>query len=234
MKLPDELARRLAITEDLPNLEQALTHPSYSNEKRRGPRVDYQRLEFLGDAVLGLCVSELLMASFPEAKEGQLSLLRSSLVNTEALAAWARSVGLGAALFMGRGADAAGERGQSSVLADAVEALVAAVYLDLGMAEARALTERIVAEALAAQRSGPVRDSKSELQERVQKTGGPTPRYRVTRSEGPDHSRTFVVEVEVDGAVLAEGHGRSKKLAEQAAAHAAMQAHDGIAKKETP
>jgi ribonuclease III len=234
VKLPDELARRLEIEEDLPNLEEALTHPSFSNEKRRGARVDYQRLEFLGDAVLGLCVSELLMASFPEAKEGQLSLLRSSLVNTEALAAWARTVGLGSALFMGRGADAAGERGQSSVLADAVEALVAAVYLDLGMAHARTLTERIVAEALAGQRSGPIRDSKSELQERVQATGGPTPRYRVTRSEGPDHSRTFVVEVEVGGEVLAEGHGRSKKLAEQAAAHAAMQVHEGISKKETP
>jgi ribonuclease III len=222
VKLPEELAARLSLSEDLPHLEQALTHPSSSNERRRGLKADYQRLEFLGDAVLGLCVSEILMAKFPEAQEGELSLLRSSLVNTEALASWARSLDLGAALFMGRGADAAGERGQSSVLADAVEALVAAVYLDLGMDRARGLSDRIVAEGLARQPSGPTRDAKSELQERVQATGAPSPRYRVTRTEGPDHCLSFVVEVEVAGEILAEGQGRSKKLAEQAAAQAAI------------
>lgn len=233
MKLPEELARRLELTEDLAHLEQALTHPSYSNEKKRGKRVDYQRLEFLGDAVLGLCVSELLVARFPEAQEGRLSLLRSSLVNTEALAVWARTVDLGSALAMGRGADAAGERGQSSVLADAVEALVAAVYLDLGMERARRLSEQIVAEALARQPSGPSRDAKSELQERVQGAGAPSPRYRVTATEGPDHRRSFVVEVEVAGGVLAVGHGRSKKLAEQAAAQAAITRMDAGVGAET-
>jgi ribonuclease-3 len=222
--LPENIARRLNLPEDLPHLEEALTHPSYSNEQRRGARVDNQRLEFLGDAVLGLCVSQLLMSRFPMADEGELSLMRAALVNTEALASWARAVDLGRALRLGRGADAAGERDQTNVLADAVEAVVGAVYIDLGLERARAFTEAIVAEPLArAEREGGSgRDAKSELQERVQAAGEPSPRYRVVAAEGPDHQREFVVAVEVAGQVVSEGRGRSKKLAEQAAARAAL------------
>ena len=223
--IPDDLAERLHVTGELAHLEEALTHPSYANEQR-ARRTDNQRLEFLGDAVLGLLVGEILMERFPAAKEGELSLLRSLLVNTEALAAWARAVALGPALRLGRGADTAGERDRDNVLADAVEAIVGALYLDRGLTDARALAGAIVAEPLARLAPGASigRDAKSELQERVQAEGGCSPRYRVVATEGPDHRREFVVVVEVDGAVLGEGRGRSKKLAEQAAARAAIDA----------
>jgi ribonuclease III len=208
------------------HLEEALTHPSFANEQRLGRRADNQRLEFLGDAVLGLFASEILMERFPAAKEGELSLMRSQLVNTEALAAWARSIDLGPVLRLGRGADAAGERERDNVLADAVEALVGAVYLDRGIAASRRFSAAIVAEPLSRLERAPVvgRDPKSELQEQVQAEGGPSPRYRVVGVEGPDHRRAFVVVVEVNGEVLGEGRGRSKKLAEQAAARAAIDA----------
>jgi ribonuclease-3 len=229
------LAERLGLSGDLPHLEEALTHPSFANEQR-GRCADNQRLEFLGDAVLGLLVGELLMARLPSANEGELSLLRSQLVNTEALATWARSVDLGPPLRLGRGADAAGERDRDNVLADAVEALVGAVYLDRGMAEARALAGVIVADPLARLGDGAAveRDPKSELQEQVQAGGGTSPRYRVTGTEGPDHRRSFVVVVEVDGRVLGEGRGRSKKLAEQAAARAAIAGRAAAASAPAP
>jgi len=167
-----------------------------------------------------------LMKRFVNAREGELSLMRSQLVNADALAVWARAVGLGPALRLGRGADAAGERDRDNVLADAVEALVGAIYLDLGLDAARRLAEEIVATPLSKCATEPSlgRDPKSELQERVQAQGGVSPRYRVIAAEGPDHRREFVVAVEVDSAVVGEGRGRSKKLAEQAAARAAIDA----------
>jgi ribonuclease-3 len=221
--IPPELAERLRLDVDLPHLAEAVTHSSFANEQR-GRCPDNQRLEFLGDAALGLLVGELLMERLPAAKEGELSLMRSQLVSTEALAAWARAVGLGPALRLGRGADAAGDREQDSVLADAAEALVGAVYVDRGLIAARALAATIVEEPLARLVTGAGRDAKSELQEQVQAEGGTSPRYRVVATEGPDHRRAFVVVVEVDGAVLGEGRGRSKKLAEQSAARAAIEA----------
>jgi len=210
----------------LPHLEEALTHPSFANEQKPWRRADNQRLEFLGDAVLGLLAGEILMERFPAAKEGELSLMRSLLVNTEALAAWARRIDLGPELRLGRGADAAGERERETVLADAVEALVGGVYLDLGLEVARKLSAAIVAEPLSRLETASAvgRDPKSELQEQVQAEGGPSPRYRVVGVEGPDHRRAFIVVVEVDGEILGEGRGRSKKLAEQAAARAAIHA----------
>lgn len=234
--LPSELLRRLdlGLEGDLPHLEEALTHPSFSNEQRGGRRVDNQRLEFLGDAVLGLCVTELLMERFPGAREGELSMMRSALVNTDALAAWAREIELGAALRVGRGAEVAGERDQTNVLADATEALVAALYLDRGIESARALSRKIVARPLEKLASGSSfgRDPKSELQERVQARGAASPRYRLVGTEGPDHGRAFLVAVEVDGKVIGTGQGRSKKLAEQAAARAALAVLDGGAAPE--
>jgi ribonuclease III len=222
--LPADLRTRFGLTGEMPHLDEALTHPSFSNEQRGGKCADNQRLEFLGDAVLGLLVSEVLMSRFPAAQEGELSRMRSLLVNTEALASWARRAGLGASLRLGRGADAAGERDRDNVLADAVEALVGAVYLDRGVEAARALGGEIVAEPLARLETGQSigRDPKSELQERVQAEGASSPRYRVIGTEGPDHQRIFIVVVEVGGVVLGEGRGRSKKLAEQAAARAAI------------
>ncbi len=222
---PDALLERLSLEGPLGHLDEALTHASFANE-HRGGCADNQRLEFLGDAVLGLLVGELLMERFPAAREGELSLLRSLLVSADALAAWARSVELGPALRLGRGADAAGERDRDNVLADAAEALVGAVYLDRGLPAARGLAAGIVAEPLARLevRGAVDRDAKSELQERVQAGGGTSPRYHVVSAEGPDHRREFVVEVEVEGQVLGLGRGRSKKLAEQAAARAAIAA----------
>ena len=221
-----ELAERLGLEGPCAHLEEALTHPSYANEHKGSAR-DNQRLEFLGDAVLGLCVSEQLMDRFRDAREGELSLMRASLVNTEALASWARDASVGTALRLGRGADAAGERTQKNVLADAVEAIVGAVYLDLGLEAARRVSRAIVAEPLERLATGPrlERDAKSELQERVQARGGASPKYRVVEAIGPDHNREFVVAVDVDGEVLGEGRGRSKKQAEQDAARAAL--HSG-------
>ncbi|MFO0755636.1 MAG: ribonuclease III [Byssovorax sp.] len=223
-----ELLQRLSIADpaEVPHLDEALTHPSFANEQR-GKCSDNQRLEFLGDAVLGMVTSEALMARFPAANEGELSLMRSLLVNAEALAAFGRSIGLAAELRVGRGADSSGERDRDNVLADAVEAIVGALYLDLGLDRARALGARIVAEPLSRiGQAQAARDAKSELQEKVQAEGGSSPRYRIIRAEGPDHRRSFVVEVDVDGVVLAEGTGRSKKTAEQAAARAALDARE--------
>jgi ribonuclease-3 len=227
---PAAILACLHVEGELTHLGEALTHPSFANEQR-GHCADNQRLEFLGDAVLGLLVGEILMERFPAAKEGELSLLRSLLVSTEALASWARSVGLGPWLRLGRGADAAGDRERDSVLADAAEALVGAVYLDRGASAARALAGTIVTEPLARLegRDTVGRDAKSELQERVQAEGGASPRYRVIGTQGPDHRREFVVEVEAEGRVLGQGRGRSKKLAEQAAARAALTALSGPA-----
>ena len=210
---------------ELPHLTQALTHPSYANEQKKpgsvaGPESDYQRLEFLGDAVLGLVVSEELMRRFPTAREGELSQLRAHVVSTDALAAFARDLGVGEALLLGRGASASRDRDQASVLADAVEAVIGAVHLDKGLGAARVVILEIIARGLASPR--PVRDAKSALQERIQSMGESAPIYRLVSSEGPDHARDFVVEVELPGGHVVRGHGRSKKAAEQAAAADAL------------
>ncbi len=214
-------ARLLAIVGpgDLPRLGEALTHPSYANEMGLA---DNQRLEFLGDAVLGLCVSELLVASKPEADEGALTRMRSSLVNGEALAAWARTLDLGECLAVGKGARAGGDREQTNVLADAVEAVVAAVYDAHGLAGARALVADITREKIAASELLETRDPKSTLQERMQAAGYGAPRYRIVSTTGPAHDPTFDVEVLADGETLARGTGRSKRQAERAAAAAAL------------
>jgi ribonuclease-3 len=209
---------------EVPRLGEALTHPSFANES---PSPDNQRLEFLGDAVLGLCVSELLAQANPDADEGVLTRMRSALVNAEALARWARKEQLGPCLALGRGAQAGLEREQTNVLADAVEALVAAVFASHGLDGARALVRIVVAEPIAeAERLG-MRDPKSALQERVQAAGGAAPSYRVVSSRGPQHEQIFEVEVLVGGEVRGKGEGRSKRLAERAAANAALSAMEG-------
>ena len=200
-------------------LEEALTHPSYANEANVP---DNQRLEFLGDSVLGLCVSELLAEAHPDADEGVLTRMRSALVNAEALARWGRAERIGACLTLGRGAQAGLEREQTNVLADAVEALVAAIFASHGLDGARAFVRVVVAEPMAeAERLG-MRDPKSALQERVQAAGGAAPSYRVASSRGPQHAQIFEVEVLVEGEVRGRGEGRSKRLAERAAANAAL------------
>ena len=204
---------------EIPRLEEALTHSSYANE---ASTPNNQRLEFLGDSVLGLCVSELLVVTFPEADEGTLTRMRASLVNADALARWARNISLGEALFLGRGARASGEGAQTNVLADAVEAVVAAVYEAGGMQPARALVEEVVKEPLLEVARLGERDPKSSLQEIVQRSGLAAPSYRVQEMRGPQHDPTFIVEVIIDGAVRGTGEGKSKRLAERAAAAALL------------
>lgn len=200
-------------------LDEALTHPSFANES--GAR-DNQRLEFLGDAVLGLCVTEALEVENPDASEGELTRVRAALVNAEALAVWGREVGLGECLSMGRGARAGTESDQTNVLADAVEALIAAVYLARGLPGARALTTAVTSQARAEGSRLASLDPKSALQEKVQARGAASPRYQVVASSGPAHEPLFEVEVIVGDTVLARGSGRSKRLAERAAAEAAL------------
>jgi ribonuclease-3 len=203
-----------------PRFEEALTHASFANEVGV---LDNQRLEFLGDAVLGLCVSELLSAAHPQADEGKLTRMRSGLVNADALAAWARRVGLGGCLALGRGARAGAERDQTNVLADAVEAVVAAVYEARGLDGALHLVQEVVGGLLEDADLLGMRDPKSALQERVQGRGMPAPAYRVVATRGPQHEQVFEVEVAVGDQPLGQGIGRSKRLAERAAATQALE-----------
>lgn len=200
-------------------LDEALTHRSFANE---AGVADNQRLEFLGDSVLGLCVSELLAAAHPDADEGKLTRMRSALVNGEALAAWARRVGVGASVAFGRGAKLGSEREQTNVLADAAEAIIAAIYEARGIDGARALVRDVVGDLLERADELSAADPKSALQERVQARGLPAPTYRVVDVRGPAHEQTFVVEVLVGDSPVARGEGRSKRLAERAAAAAAL------------
>jgi ribonuclease III len=214
-----EFVVRLVGPGDIPRFEEALAHPSFANETNKP---DNQRLEFLGDAVLGLCVSEMLVTAHPMADEGKLTRMRSALVNGEALATWARRVDLGMCVALGRGAKLGSEREQTNVLADASEALVAAVYEARGLAGARLLVRDLVsglfdkADALA------MLDPKSELQERVQAAGMSAPTYRLVDVRGAPHDQFFEVEAIVGDRAVARGEGRSKRLAERTAAMNAL------------
>ena len=206
---------------EIPRLDEALTHPSFANES---VAADNQRLEFLGDSVLGMCVTEELETTHPEADEGELTRMRAALVNAEALAKWGREVGLGDCLAMGRGARSGADKDQTNVLADAVEAVIAAVYLARGLEGARRLTREVTMAARAEGARLSTLDPKSALQEHVQARGESSPKYRVVGSSGPPHDPVFEVEVLVGDAVVARGAGRSKRLAERAAAEAALAA----------
>ncbi len=202
----------------------ALTHKSYCNEHRGEAVVDNERLEFLGDAVVDLVVSHRLMERFPAADEGELSKLRALIVNEESLARVARDLRIGELLRMGRGEELTGGRDKSSVLADALEAVVAAVYLTQGVAGAMALVDRHFAEALDGVAEGKSGDDyKTRLQELMQRQGRVPPRYRVVAEEGPDHAKRFEVEVSVGSEVFGRAIGRSKKEAEQAAARKTLE-----------
>jgi ribonuclease-3 len=212
------IATLVGLETDAPKLEEALTHPSYSNERRDLP--DNQRLEFLGDAVLGFCVGELLFMREPNANEGVLTRMRAQLVSAEALTVWARSHELSKALRLGRGAEAAGLGDATNVLADAVEALVAAVFLERGLDAARSLCRSIAEPVL--QSVGAELDPKSELQERLQAQSGLAPSYELVETGGPAHDRWFRVEVRHQGVLLGEGRGKSKRSAERSAAAQAL------------
>lgn len=222
---PDALATTLGhIFRRRQVLLDALTHTSYAAEHPAPGVVSNERLEFLGDAVLGLIASDLLYARFPAAPEGELSNLRAALVRASALADLARRVDLGPHLRLGRGEEATGGRERELLLARAMEAVIGALYLDGGMRAARRFLEPLLShevEGVLAQRN--VKDAKSLLQERAQAQLGITPTYRVVAEEGPSHARTFVVEALVGEHVIGRGEGRSKRHAEQAAAQNALE-----------
>jgi ribonuclease-3 len=203
----------------------ALTHKSYVNEHRAEGLGDNERLEFLGDAVIDLAVSHRLMERFPDAQEGLLSKLRAAIVNEQGLSRVADAIGLGELLLLGRGEEQTGGRSKPSVLADALEAVVAALYVGGGLPLALAFVDRFFGEALGSAAAGLAdRDYKTQVQELAQGRLRATPRYRVIDERGPDHAKTFVVEVTVSGKVYGSGEGRSKKDAEQLAARKALEA----------
>ncbi len=205
-------------------LADALTHRSFKNERPDLARTDNERLEFLGDAVLGMGVAVLLADAYPDQGEGALTRLRADVVCEASLAAVARSLEVGDALRLGKGEERSGGRDKPRLLASAMEAIVGAVLTDGGSGPALELVERLFAEQVA-QASGQ-RDVKSRLQEWAQREHGATPVYRVVRAEGPDHERVFHVAVDLEGRTLAEGTGRSKAEAERSAARKALDARE--------
>jgi ribonuclease-3 len=206
-------------------LEHALTHTSRANEDVSGGVIDNESLEFLGDAVLGFAIADILFRRFPERDEGWKSKMKAALVSTASLARLAERLDLGEHLLLGRGEEKTGGRRKQALLADGYEALIAAIYLDGGVDHATAFIAR--------QFEGPVNearaparafyDFKSALQERVQSTGVALPEYAVIGETGPDHHKTFRVEVRVGGRPVASAAGRSKKEAEQEAARLALE-----------
>ena len=225
---PADTAKRVELAEsilkhkfaDQDLVLRALTHPSAVEE--RDPQAYYERLEFLGDSIVGFLIAEELYRRFPLMDEGGLTRIRVSVVSRTALGKVAADLGLAEALVVGESERGTGGRGLKSALGNAYEALVAALYLDAGMAAARkwvlATLGPLISEDVAASLENP----KSELQERLQ-ARGKTPAYRLTSQDGPPHARTFTVEVEVGGKVMGVGSGHTKKEAEAAAAAAAIE-----------
>ena len=206
-------------------LERAFVHRSYCNEHELEASESYERMEFLGDAVLGLVISDLLYQQFPEADEGQLTKARASLVKGRVLAGVARRLGLGEMLKVGHGVEASGDRDKDKVLAATLEAVIAAVYLDQGLEAARQFVSRHMSAELTdiSQRKVPPENPKSKLQELLQGHGLPTPSYRLTGRAGPDHNPVFCVEAVVGERIIGQGEGGRKSEAERSAAEAALE-----------
>ncbi len=203
-------------------LAQALCHRSFLNEHSGSDLKDNERLEFLGDAVLGLCTGQMLMERFPEKREGELSKLRSILVSEKGLSDIARAIDLGRFIKLGKGEMLSGGHEKNSILSDTFEAIVAAVYLDQGFTTVFNLVQRLFSPKLSSgSNTDQTRDYKSTLQEFVQETGNPAPVYRLEKESGPDHDKTFEVVVHVLGR-HARGIGKTKKAAEQDCARQAL------------
>jgi len=220
----DELQRRIEYRfRDRGLLEHALTHKSRAAEDASGGISDNESMEFLGDAVLGLVVADALFRQYPLYDEGQKSKIKASVVSTQSLARHAERLQLGEHLILGRGEEKTGGRFKQALLADAYEALIAAIYLDGGLESAQTFLLRELREALdAGGAPGFAPDFKSALQERLQAIGSPLPEYRVSGESGPDHRKIFSVDVVVSGQVLGSASGKAKKEAEQEAARIAL------------
>lgn len=219
----EKLEEKLGYTfHDRRLLENALTHSSYANENKSKGETSNERLEFLGDSVLGMVVADHLYRTHPDMPEGELTRTRAALVCEDSLVEVAAQLELGEYLKLGRGEDAGGGRKRPSIQADAVEAVIAAVYLDGGIGSARKLITNFILTNNEREQEGAVRDFKTALQELVQRESGRVLSYRLMGESGPDHAKVFSVEVDLNGQPIGAGEGRSKKEAEQNAAKAAM------------
>jgi len=219
-----ELEGKLGIKfRDRSLLHLALVHGSAAAESRSRHGENYERLEFLGDSVLNLAISDHLYRLFPRRLEGDLARLRAGIVSETALARVARGLDLGRYVVLGRGEEKGGGRSRPALLADALEAVLGAVYIDSGYGVAHYCITRWFGDELSRLEEPGEGDYKSQLQELVQQLERRLPRYRITGQRGPEHDRAFVAIVEVNGRVLGEGRGRSKKEAEQAAAERALE-----------
>lgn len=227
-RLEGDLGYRFA---DLALLDNALTHRSFVNETPSPSCRDNERLEFLGDAVLELIVTDLLMKRCPDAAEGELSKRRTSVVNEQPLADLARLFGLGELLLLGRGEETSGGRLKPSLLANALESIVAAIYLDGGFDRTAAVVEGWIAPLIATGDALLYRDFKTAAQELCQSRFGQFPRYGLLAESGPDHDKRFETGLYIGERLLATGAGRSKKEAEQGAARKAIEALQGEAGK---
>lgn len=208
--------------QDAALFDMALTHRSWVNE-HKGERGSNERLEFLGDAVLEFVVSKEIYAEFPNQEEGYLTALRASLVNTVSLAEVAEGLNLGPLLHLSKGEEEGGGRQNQSLLADTVEAIIGAIFVDRGVIEAEEFIRENLLYDLKKRASAPLKDAKSSLQEFVQSQNLMAPKYQVAEESGPDHNKQFVVDVLVDGKVWGRGEGRSKSTAEQTAAKNALE-----------
>ena len=218
----DKLEEKLGYTfTDRTLLERALTHSSYANENRGKGLESNERLEFLGDSVLGMVTADFLFRTKPNLPEGDLTRTRAALVCEGSLVLVARELGLGRCLKLGRGEDAGGGRERPSIVADAVEAVLAAVYLDGGIGSARKIIQRFILDR--EEEKSASRDYKTALQELVQRESGQVLGYQLIGAQGPDHAKVFRVEVDLNGEAVGTGEGRSKKEAEQNAARAAIE-----------
>jgi len=227
----DKLVAALGVRFNDPQLlESALTHRSFVHEHYESTLQPNERLEFLGDSVVNFLTAEFLYNTFPDRGEGQLTAMRAALVRTGMLARFARRFDLGTYLRLGKGEEHSGGRDRDGLLADTFEALLASMFLDQGMDTARKfLLPLLESEGARMAVHGLQLDDKSRLQERVQSERGMTPRYRTLRAEGPDHNRTYTIEVFAGDQTLGTGIGNSKQSAAQAAARAALEHLDRLA-----
>jgi ribonuclease-3 len=217
-----ELEPRLGYTFKNPDLlKTALTHSSYANENRHEGECN-ERLEFLGDAVLGVIVARYLYLNYPNLAEGKMTRLRAELVCEKNLNEVAIRLELGKFLRLGKGEESGGGRYRTSILADAVEAVLAAIYLDSGTDEAEKFVNKFIISVFESGQTELDRDYKTDLQELVQRKNGQLLEYTLVGESGPDHAKTFTIAVKLNGKELATGTGKSKKSAEQAAAKAAL------------
>ena len=203
-------------------LQNALAHSSYANERWHNSLLSNERLEFLGDSVLGMLVADYLYRNFPDRPEGELTRMRADMVCEKTLAAVANRIGLGEHLLLGHGEEQGGGRSRDSILADAVEAVIAACFLDGGIAAALNFVQQFILVEVPVTRLHNT-DYKTALQELVQQKKNQVLSYALVGQSGPDHDKRFDVEVSLNGTVVGQGSGRSKKRAEQDAARAAME-----------